>query len=405
MLIKLAWRNLWRNKLRTSIILGAMVFGLMGVTAMMGFMSGFVDSMVSNAIRWQTSHIQVHNSSYVTNPDISELIDDGSELVGNIHAINGVSHISTRFIAQGMVASARSNRGVQIIGIDADTETKITPLSSHIKQGEWFDGKGRNPVLVSVKLSERLQLRVGSKVVLTFTDAQGQVAGAAYRVKGIFQTPNSALDDGSIFVRKADLQKTANMKGVHEIAIIVNDIDQIDRVKKHVIDFSTADTRVRDWKEIQPMLSTMMTTMDVSNQVILIIFVIAMMFGIINIMLMSVFERTQEFGVLMAVGMQKHKVFGLIMLETTLLGMTGSLLGIAFSVLMIKLMNINGISLGGLADGLGAYGIDTVLFPRVSVQEYQMIFTTVLIASVFAAIYPARQILKRRPVDAMAEKN
>jgi ABC-type antimicrobial peptide transport system permease subunit len=165
------------------------------------------------------------------------------------------------------------------------------------------------------------------------------------------------------------------------------------------------EDRARDWKEIQPLLSTMMTTMDVSNQVILVIFVVAMMFGIINIMLMSVFERTQEFGVLMAVGMQKHKIFTLIMLETTMLGMTGAVLGIASSVVMIYLMNLHGISLGGLADGLGAYGIDTVLFPRVSIKEYQMIFVTVVVASILAAIYPARQILKRRPVDAMAERN
>ncbi|WP_159736893.1 ABC transporter permease [Vibrio atypicus] len=410
MLIKLAWRNLWRNKLRTSIILGAMVFGLTGVIAMMGFMTGFVDSMISNAIRWQTSHIQIHEQKYVTNSDIADQIPNGQTLAGSIRALDDVTAVSARFIAQGMIASARSNRGVQINGIDLVNEAKIIPLSSHITQGEWLDNTGRNPILVSEKMAERLKLRIGSKVVLTFTDVEGEVAGAAYRVRGMFATPSTSFDEGKVFVRKSDLQHTASMYGVHEIAILVSDVDKISLVEEEIKalpDFASNSSQlsIRDWQRIQPMLATMMSTMDVSNQVILVIFVVAMMFGIINIMLMSVFERTQEFGVLMAVGMQKHKIFSLIMFETTLLGVTGASLGIVVSIALVTLMNSVGISLASMSEGLGAYGVDTLLRPRVSAREYSMIFTTVFVASVLAAIYPARQILKQRPVEAMAEKS
>jgi len=410
MLIKLAWRNLWRNKLRTSIILGAMVFGLTGVIAMMGFMTGFVDSMISNAIRWQTSHIQIHEQKYVTNSDISDQIPNGQTLAESIRALDDVTAVSARFIAQGMIASARSNRGVQINGIDLVNEAKITPLSSHITQGEWLDNTGRNPILVSEKMAERLKLRIGSKVVLTFTDVEGEVAGAAYRVRGMFATPSTSFDEGKVFVRKSDLQHTASMHGVHEIAILVSDVDKISLVEEEIkalLDFASNSSQlsIRDWQRIQPMLATMMSTMDVSNQVILVIFVVAMMFGIINIMLMSVFERTQEFGVLMAVGMQKHKIFSLIMFETTLLGVTGASLGIFVSIALVTLMNSVGISLASMSEGFGAYGVDTLLRPRVSAREYSMIFTTVFVASVLAAIYPARQILKQRPVEAMAEKS
>lgn len=410
MLVKLAWRNLWRNKLRTAIILGAMVFGLVGVTAMMGFMTGFVDSMLSNAIRWQTSHLQIHNTQYIRNPDISEQVSEGERLAQQLRTLPDVDTVSARFIAVGMVASARSNRGVRINGIDIEDEARITPLSTKLSEGEWLSREGRNPILVSQKLSERLTLRVGSKVVVTFTDAGGQVVGAAYRVRGIFSTPSTQFDEGNVLVRKSDLQKTAAMEGVHEIAILLKDSQALEKIKTDIIQMveeESAGSRisVRDWQQIQPMLATMMNTMDVSNRIILIIFVIAMMFGIINIMLMSVFERTQEFGVLMAVGMQKHKVFSLIMLETTMLGATGALLGLVASAALMAILHHYGISLASMSDGLGAYGIDTVLYPRVSYQEYQITFVTVFVASVLAAIYPARQILKQRPVDAMAEKN
>lgn len=410
MLVKLAWRNLWRNKLRTAIILGAMVFGLVGVTAMMGFMAGFVDSMLSNAIRWQTSHLQIHNTQYIRNPDISEQVSEGERLAQQLRILPDVDTVSARFIAVGMVASARSNRGVRINGIDIEDEARITPLSTKLSEGEWLSREGRNPILVSQKLSERLKLRVGSKVVVTFTDAGGQVVGAAYRVRGIFSTPSTQFDEGNVLVRKSDLQKTAAMQGVHEIAILLKDSQALEKIKTDIIQMLEEESAgspisVRDWQQIQPMLATMMNTMDVSNRIILIIFVIAMMFGIINIMLMSVFERTQEFGVLMAVGMQKHKVFSLIMLETTMLGATGALLGLVASAVLMAILHHYGISLASMSDGLGAYGIDTVLYPRVSYREYQITFVTVFVASVLAAIYPARQILKQRPMDAMAEKN
>ncbi len=122
----------------------------------------------------------------------------------------------------------------------------------------------------------------------------------------------------------------------------------------------------------------MMSSMDISNQVMLVVFVLAMTLGIINIMLMSVFERTREFGVLMAVGMQQHKIRILITLETMFLGLTGCALGLFGSAAMIKLLSVTGLSLGGLADGLGAYGVDTLLYPRVSFYEYQMIIVAIL---------------------------
>ncbi|MCR9941431.1 ABC transporter permease [Vibrio owensii] len=411
MLVKLAWRNLWRNKLRTSIMLGAMVFGLMGVVAMMGFMNGLVDSMIKNAISWQTSHLQIQQKSYLVNPELKDVIP-GAEKISKVLASNReVKAISERFLADGMIASARSTRGIRINGVNIDQEQNITPLSKHIVDGEWLSEEGRNPILVSSKIAERLKLRVGSKVVLTLSDVNGEVAGAAFRIRGIFKTPSTGFDDGNVYVRKNDLEKVAGLSGTHEIAILL--ISNNDAELKQLLAFTHSILppeskdllSVRPWQEIQPLLSTMMSTMDVSNQVMLVVFVLAMTLGIINIMLMSVFERTREFGVLMAVGMQKHKIRLLIVFETLFLGLSGCALGLLGSAIMLKVLSITGLSLAGMAEGLGAYGVDTLLYPRVSIAEYQMIIVAIFVASFIAALYPARQILKHRPVDAMAEKS
>lgn len=411
MLVKLAWRNLWRNKLRTSIMLGAMVFGLMGVVAMMGFMNGLVDSMIKNAISWQTSHLQIQQKSYLVNPELKDVIPEAEKISKVLASNREVKAISERFLADGMIASARSTRGIRINGVNIDQEQNVTPLSKHIVDGEWLSEEGRNPILVSSKIAERLKLRVGSKVVLTLSDVNGEVAGAAFRVRGIFKTPSTGFDDGNVYVRKVDLEKVAGLSGTHEIAILLTsnndaELKQLLAFTHSILPPESQDLlSVRPWQEIQPLLSTMMSTMDVSNQVMLVVFVLAMTLGIINIMLMSVFERTREFGVLMAVGMQKHKIRLLIVFETLFLGLSGCALGLLGSAIMLKVLSVTGLSLASMAEGLGAYGVDTLLYPRVSIAEYQMIIVAIFVASFIAALYPARQILKHRPVDAMAEKS
>lgn len=415
MLIKLAWRNLWRNKMRTSIMLGAMVFGLLGVSLMMGFMTGLIDSMLKNAISWQTSHVQVHQKIYVDNPEINTVIPNSDSLLDFLEHSADVEAYSGRMLANGMVASARSTRGVRINGVDLVQEQKITPLSAHIIEGKWLSAEGRNPVLVSQKIAERLRLRIGSKVVLTFSDTNNDVSGAAFRVRGIFKTPSTTFDDGNVYVRKADLSKLAGISGVHEIAVLVNN-QSVEGVKAfqqklqtHIgasFNKHTSSTiSVRNWQQVQPLLASMQGSMKTSNQVMLAIFVIAMGFGIINILLMSVFERTQEFGVLMAVGMQKHKIFSLIMLESAFLGVSGATLGVVSSFALMTVLGHSGINLTMMAEALGNYGMDTMLYPYVAVSDYQMIFVTVVLASLVAALYPARQILKQHPAQAMSEKH
>ena len=363
MLIELAWRNLWRNKLRTGIMLGAMVFGLMGVVVMIGFMSGMVDNMVHNAIAWQISHVQIHNKRYIENPDIQATIADADNLLRKIENDPEVKAYSARFLADGMIGSARSTRGVRINGVDIRAEERLTPLARNIVEGEWFSDQGKRPILVSRKIARRLKLRIGSKAVLTFTNGVGEVTGAAFRVRGIFKTPSTAFDDANVFVRISDLRKVAGMEGVHEIAILMKGEQHADnrqpvlRFRQQITAYSSEQNMVRDWTQVQPLLASMLATIGVNIAIMLGIFVSAMGFGIVNIMLMSVFERTREFGVLMAVGMQKHKVFGLILLESVWLGCCGAILGLVACIVLIQILQITGLSLGGVAEGLGAYGV------------------------------------------------
>ncbi|GIU37557.1 ABC transporter permease [Shewanella colwelliana] len=410
MVIKLAWRNLWRNKIRTSTMVCAMVFGLMGVVAMMGFMSGMYGNMIDNAIAWQTSHIQIQSQRYLDDPDINETLINPQPLIEALQRMPQVKAFSTRFLVDGMIASARANRGIRINGIDSLHEAEVTPIVGSITQGSWLPQTGRHPIVVSQKTAERLRLKLGSKVVLTFSNADKDVTGAAFRVAGIFNSPSSSFDEANSYVRRSDLSKLAGVKGIHEIAIVLNESNNMDNhVAKQLAGqlslLSDSGNRVRDWQQVQPMLATIISQMGASNAVILIIFVSAMGFGIVNVMLMSVFERTRELGMLMAIGMVKGKVFSLIIMESTLLGVTGATIGLLASLMLVTLLGHTGIPLGSMAQGLGAFGVDTTLYPTVSANEYVAVFVTVVLVSILASLYPARQILKQRPVDAMSHKH
>lgn len=394
-------------------MLGAMIFGVVGVMLMMGFMNGIIDNLVKNTIQWQTSHIQIHQKNYALNPDINLVIDNEPEITKWLEQAPQVKAWTSRTLVNGMIASARSTRGIQVNGIDLESEPKITPIAEHILEGEWLDDKGRNPILVSQKTADRLKLRVGSKIVLTFTGTTGDVTGAAFRVRGVFKTSSSTFDDANVYVRKTDIQQLGQVYFDHEIAILLHAEDQVsafsDQLNKtfsapSLNNHSKSNNIVQDWLQLQPLLSTMMSSMDAGNQVILVIFVIAMGFGIINILLMSVFERTREFGVLMAVGMKKGNIRRLIILESGFIGLIGAGSGVICALFLMFILNQTGIPLEAMAEGLNAFGIDSVLYPSVSFSDYVTVFVMVWCVSVLAGLYPAHQIIKKKPVEAMAEK-
>ncbi|MCG6911066.1 MAG: ABC transporter permease [Deltaproteobacteria bacterium] len=405
MLLKLAWKNVWRNRLRSGIMVAAMVFGLLGVILIVGFMKGLTDNMLENAIKYQTAHLQVHNPDFLVNEELGAWLPDADAMAREIRAIPGVEGVTVRQVVDGMLASAASTRGVRINGIIAADEAVVTSLAKSLVEGGMLPQKGRNPILVSRRTAGKLNLRLKSKVVLTFSDKEGEVTGAAFRVCGIFNTPSSGFDESNVFVRRADLMGYTGLDQSHEIAVRLDDGDAVDRFKNLVKGVVGGRGIVQDWGEVQPVLAAMQGTMDISNDIVIGVFVVALGFGIINIMLMSVFERTREFGMLMAVGMTGGKVLRLVVLESIFLGGVGSLLGLVAGMLMTAVTGKIGLPLGKMAEGLGAFGVDAVLYPNVTTATYLGTLGMLLVTSVLAALYPARQILKKRLSEALAEKH
>jgi ABC-type lipoprotein release transport system permease subunit len=302
-----------------------------------------------------------------------------------------------------MAASSNSAAGVQILGVDPLREKTVTNLYSSIpdSSGGWFNGTRKNQVVVGHKLAEKLKVRLKSKIVLRFQGTDGNLNEAAFSITGIFGTSNTAFDETSVFVKKSDLDAiTGGDSGIHEIAIMLNDIGNIPAIQSR-LQGSLPGEKVQNWIEIKPEMGMLTSAIAVEVYIILGIILFALAFGIVNTMLMIVFERTRELGMLMAVGMSKARVFGMIMLETVFLTLIGGIVGMALGAGLIFYLHNHGIDLSAFSKGLSAYGVDTKIYPFITRTFYINLTVMILSTGILSAIMPARKALKLKPVEAI----
>lgn len=401
MLLALAWKNIWRNKKRSLIILVAITLGLWAGLFSVAVMIGSWDTTVNSTIDRNLSHIQIHTKEFKDENLISFFILDGNNISDKISELKEVKDVSARVLIEGMASSPSSSRGVNIIGIDPDREKNVTTIANYIVEGEYFDGIKRNPILVGKKLADKLGLKLRSKIVLSFQSVDTTLTYAAFRIVGIYKTESTPFDEIHIFVRKSDLYKTMNSQPIiNEIAIRLNSSEDLDTTYATLKE-NYSSLYVESWKDLAPELEMTYEFLIVEMQIFLGIILAALLFGITNTMLMSVLDRVREFGVLIAVGMKRIRVFLLIMIETIILSLFGGIIGMALGTFTIWYFSDKGIDLSLFSEGLSAWGMPTVLYPILPLYFYGVLTTMIIITGILAAVYPSIKTIKLRPADAI----
>ena len=401
MLVLISWRNVWRNRGRSLVVIGSLVVGIWALIFMVGFMNSFVISYINGAIKNEISHIQIHHPDFKTDYDIRFLVPNGAKLADSIAEHELVQAVSPRSIVNGMVSSARKAIGVRIYGIDPELESQVTHHDSLLVEGEYFQGIKRNPIVLSKELAEDLSIKLKSKVVLTFQDINQEITAGAFRVVGIIETSSPTLNKGAVFVRRSDLNRIAlTPNGVHEIAIFLNTPED-EGIMVSSLAANSPNLLVESWRTIAPELELFLDMMDSFLWVLLGIIMVALAFGIINSMLMAVLERFKELGMLMAVGMNKIRVFAMIVLETLFLCAVGGPLGLLAGYLTIQLFAETGIDLSMYSEGLREFGYDSVLYPFVEAAAYWQIAAGAVLTAFIAALYPAYNAIKLNPAEAL----
>lgn len=408
MLFAIAWKNVWRNKLRSLIVILSITIGLIGGLFYLAFSNGMVQDQIGSSIKTEISNIQIHNPKYLINDEIIYTIPSPTEKINEIKSIRNVKAVTSRIKSMAMISSANSGTGVTINGIDTTGEKSISDLYTKLIDGSYFDTKLKYPIVIGNKLAEKLKVKIKSKVVVTIQDANGNITYGAFKVVGIFKTFDTTFDQANVFVLANDLASLISFdeNQTSEIAVLLTHNDYTDSVAAKISKMFSNDIKegnlvVRTWSEINPILK-MLNEMTIQfTMIFVVIILVALSFGIINTMLMAIMERVREIGMLMAIGMSKAKVFLMIMLETIFLSLTGGVLGLFISWVLISITNITGINLSSVAEGLNSIGYSSFIRPELGIFFYFFIASLVILTAMFASIFPARKALKLKPSEAI----
>jgi putative ABC transport system permease protein len=401
MLIPLAWKNIWRNKKRSSIIIIAIAFGMWGGLLSGALMMGMGESIVNTAIDRNLSHIQIHNKNYLMEKELTNFIPNAQDVMSQVQNMNGVKAVSGRTLIEGMASSPTSGYGVKIVGIKPDAAKKVTNINKKIIEGSYFGTDYRNQMVIGQKLAKRLNLKLHSKIVLSFQGLDGSIVYIACRIVGIYKTESALFDEMNVFVEQTDLFRVLNTKPIiHEIAIRAVSSKAM-LVIDQALKSRFPNLAVQNWKEIAPEIAFLSLTMENFTYLFVAIILFALLFGITNTMLMSVVDRIRELGVLIAVGMKKAKVAMMILLETIFLSITGGFLGILLGGLSILYFSFSGINLSAFSSSVESFGSSAVLYPFLPAVMYITLTIMIIFAANIAALIPAWKAIHIHPSEAI----
>lgn len=402
MITSISWKNIWRNKLRSGVILASISIGIFGGVFSWAFTKGMTDQRVKTAIENECSHIQLHHPDYMIEPDQKIFMQNADSIKTQLLATPNIEAVTSRTIYQAMVTSAKTGTGIKLIGINADDESKITAIHNRLIDGKYLEGMKRNPILIGEKLADKLGVKLRSKVVVTLQDANGEITRTQFRVAGIYKTTNSMYDAMNVFIRNTDFEKLTGFssQNSHEIAVLLKDGDLMDETLSQ-IQSQYPNLDVQTWKTLMPEVSLASDSLDVFMLFFMIIIMIGLGFAIVNTMLMAILERIKELGMLMAIGMSRFRVFRMILTETALLSLTGAFVGLVIGIGFSLLLGKTGMHLTNLSDGMESMGLDTVIYPVFALRMAVFMVGIVLLTSIIASIFPAIKALKLNPAEAL----
>ncbi len=401
MILKLAWRNIWRNRRRSVIVLVAIAIGLVSLALTDSIYNGVMVQMFEDQVGTHVTHLQVHRAGFNDNKVIQNWLP-GPERVDSLLGTDPrVKAYSRRVVAFGIVSSASNSSGISLVGVEPGRERHVTTIARSVVAGKYLTD-GERAVLISRRMAEKLDVRLGDKIVVMATTLGGEVGADVFRICGLYETASSEFDRAYLYV---PLEYAQSMLGLGDrvtgYAAIMTAPEMAAQVRDRLDDALGQRYEVLSYAELIPM---MMQIIEVFQQTMIVYYVIigiATMFGIVNAQLMSVFERTRELGILMATGMKNRKIVGMILLEALFLSLLGTVIGLAAGLGISLILAGTGIDLSVYAEGLTMIGANSTIYPVVSLQGVVNGLTVVPAIAVIAALYPALRAIRLEPVRAI----
>jgi len=411
-LFQLAWRNLWRNPRRTLIAMAAIGFGYAMLLFVACLMAGLRQQMIETGTSLVLSDIEVHASAYYPNRSIHQTLGgrqgtDVGALVAAIAADPRVYAASPRVYGYGLVSATHQSAGAEFLGVLPDQEKKVTVLHTRIVKGSYLSEQIPKGIVMGDKLATTIGIGVGSEIILLTQAADGSMGNDLYTVVGIFHTGLDAIDRGLVLMSLPSMQELLRLPPVriHEVGIKLHDITEATTTARALgVQLSkTLPVRVRAWPELVPELADYVQFNRGVTFILFFIFFLLAIIGIVNTMLMAVFERTRELGMLMAVGMRPVQVVGLILAEAAGLAGASLVLGGAIGVPLLWYLQVHGLNLGGAIDEVSMAGVVVGhhWYGRQDFSAYGQAALGLAVTALVSALYPALRAARFRPTEAL----
>jgi ABC-type lipoprotein release transport system permease subunit len=397
----LAWRNLWRNHRRTMIMLTAITVGVWAMIFMTALMRGMVDDMLLNGIRSLPGEVQIHHPEYRDDPSINNSIAaPGAELLKALQ-IPQVTAWTSRVRVPAVISSERDTRGVILLGVEPDSEQQVSFDADSITEGRFLEDSSDNGLVIGAKMADHLETELGKRVVVMSQDPDNNIADRGFRIVGIYRAKLASLEETYIYAGRETVQKLLKLGDkVSEIAITGEDYRNVDSWYPRIRQAAGEDVETLPWYEIDTYLGSMLVMMDGFVLVWIIIVFLALSFGLVNTLVMAVFERVREIGLMQALGMRPSIILYQILMESLLLLLIGLLLGNVLAVgTVIPLQD--GIDISVVAKGMEMMGTSSMLYPALKLNDMVLANLIVIVLGLLTSILPAWRAASYDPIEAL----
>ena len=401
-LVKLAWRNIFRNKRRTFIAATAIGIGLTALIFIDALMIGMMENMVRTATGSFLGDAQIHREGFRDEQEASLTIQALDEVTASLTEEPIVQHFTQRVLVSGMITSPANVSAINLIGVHPPTEKFLSLIDDAITEGVYFEGENNRDVVMGAKLAEILEVGLGDRVVVTVAQTEaGDLSQEMFRVSGIYHFADEGMNSGMAFVR---IQKAQEMlaigNNVHEIALKFTSIAHSqDATLPFWETYSQHGNEALSWTELMSQLTVLLEMTKYSKYIMGVILFGVVIFGIINTLFMSLYERMFEFGVLRAVGTRPFGMARVVLFEAGALAIVSIGLGAILGFLVTAILSHTGLDYTGIE--MMGVTMQEFIRPVMTIEQFTIYPIWVFVSTIIAGLYPARYVAKMAPVDAM----
>ena len=401
---KIGWRNIWRNRIRSFLTLMAIAFASMVLVFFIALQLSSWETSINATVSIFYGHLQVQRDEYLNKPQMRNTLSDAEQLRSVIEVVPGVDAVSARGIGFALASSKECSYGTQIVGVDPAVESSVSTIAGVVRRGRYLTDSSAHEAILGSLLARNLKVTVGSELTLLGQGWDGSLAATVIPVVGIFETGSNEIDRGMIQIPLATFQEVFAMPNkAHTLVVRADQLSEVDRIQREIGSLlaDREETVVLRWDEVVPGLKEAIELDMAAAWLFYISLILIVTFSILNTFLMSVLERTKEFGIMLALGTKPLRISMMVLLECGLLTIVGIAIGVVLGLGLTLYFGKYGFAVPGAEEVAKQWNLPVVVYTQASWAAVTRGPTVLLVAALFSVLYPAFRILGLKPVEAI----